>query len=882
MTTMNKTVILEKQTRQSILMGLLEQQPSIANTSFVSLNVFLNSFVRDEREQDWFKCAAILEREAHRFPTLEKILKFPITSDHLLTFINTMADEGWSIEDLPEGSLKDKELKAILTLLLPEFNRRESQWVAVNQRSTYSDVQIYDHFYPYPIYKRILKLTEKGLMLTALPQKNPTVKAFYTNNPRSEAQACVQFILESKLPYDQQVIVCLDPNLQNQVESFLIQYDIPYFRPNEHKTNSTFRLIQDLIQLKFKPTRNNLLRLIQNDKLDLPYRLDLITYIETFGINLDTCLQPLDHVQNALLKSSLEKVIRFEDYLSLEQRAERSLKDLRPKLKDLADLDTRDFETFTTEIFDLYVRFITKFSDEEVESINRIKSTIEAGYPYLKDMKDPYSALIYRLSLLTLSNKQSSGIILTDLKHSFTFEKKRIFILSCTQDFYPQLPTQKGLFDDDYLRAISPNDQQSRFDHHMKQLEKLRYSADEVIYSYPIGSYEGKAKKLPFELESYFKEQMIEKKAWKLIEIENNKKNDKVVLNSDVAQTLYFKDKKIEGSISTFEKFYRCPYQYFLAAGMKLYEPIRYGINNAMMGTLLHLVLENGIKAYGKDYAQRCLGSEESLLKPYFDDLKRLFKAQVHELEIMHHRTAGLMNLSLLYLSGREQSSVFNQYETEKRFETDLDVDSDIKLHIRGIIDRIDFNDSGFLIIDYKSSTKSLSESQVMEGVQLQLLTYLWIGDKELNLKTPYGAYYFSLGQTNTSLAALKMYKTPPSVVPASSAEAEWVKGRKLKGWPFQKLSTFDNPGGYFVKPQSKAVYDIEKVEKHLKDKYKNLIEELKKGNIEKQNLVNSCTYCAYKHFCQHDQDPIKLERIYPRDSKLLESNGEDNDNQME
>ncbi|TXT19617.1 MAG: Uncharacterized protein FD133_251 [Erysipelotrichaceae bacterium] len=882
MSTTNKTVILEKQTRQSILMGLLEEKPFIEDTSFISFNVFLNSFIRYESDQDWFKCITILEKEAHKFPTLEKILKFPITSDHLLSFMNTMADEGWGIDDLPEESLKDKELKEIITLLLPQFNRRECQWQAANQQASYENVQIYDHFYTYSVYKRILKFTEKGLQLTTLPKQKPKIKAFYANNPRSEAQACIQYILESKLAYDQQVIVCLDSNLQNQVASFLIQYDIPYFRPNEYRTNASFRLMQDLIQLKFNHTKKNVLKLLQNDKLILPYRLDLITYIETFGIDLKTCLQPLNHVQQALVDSTLDKVIRIEDYKALERRAELGLSNLRPKMQILADLDTNNFETFTTGIFDLYVSFFTEFSDEDVESINKVKSTIEAGYPYLKDMNDPYLALIYKLSLLTLSNKQSTGIILTDLENAFTFGKKRIFLLSCTQDFYPQLPTQNGLFDDDYLRAISPDDQQPRFDYHMQQLEKLRFSVNEIIYSYPIGSYEGKVKKLPFELEMYFKENEIEASAWNLIEIERSRKRERAVIDNETAQALYFKDNEIQGSISTFEKYYRCPYQYYLAAGMKLYEPTRYGIDNAMMGTLLHLVLENGIINHNRSYADVLLGNEEGLLKPYFDDLKRLFKAQDNELEIMHRRTAGLLNLSLTFLSGREHSSVFNQYETEKHFNTVLDVGSDKKLHIKGIIDRIDFNSTGFLIIDYKSSTKSLSESQVMEGVQLQLLTYLWIGDKVLNLKTPYGAYYFSLGQTNTKLAALKMSKRPLSVVPASNAETEWLRHRKLKGWPFMKLDTFDNPGGYFVKPQSRAVYDIKKVEKHLQEKYKKLIEELEQGNIKKQNMVNSCLYCAYKHFCQHDQEPIKLERIYPRDSKLLEGNGEDNDNQVE
>lgn len=882
MTQNNKTVILEKQARQSILMGLLKDQSTITETNFVSLNVFLNTLIKDERNEDWFKCVALLEKEAHKFETLEEILKFPITTDHILSFLNTMMDEGWELDDLPTLTQKDADLKDVLSFLYPIFNRKKQQWGAFSDVVGESDVKVYDNFYPYPVYKRIKEHTGKGLQLIELPRKIPKIRIYSASNPRSEAQACVQHMLESDVPYDDQVIVCLDTTLQNQVESFLIQYGIPYFRTNEYKTNSSFRLIQDLLQLKLVNNSKNLLRLIQNDKITLENRLELIIYIETFGLELKDVLFPLCHVQKALDGSTLKEVIRFDDYYQLEKKAEISLLNLRPKLKQLNDIEIDDFKIFSSNLFDLYVSFFIEFTDEEVESINKVKFTLEAGVKYLDSMENPIPVLLYKLSLLTLTTKQTSGVILTDLKHSFVFDKKRIYLLSSTQDFYPQLPSSNGLFDDDYMRAISPNDQQKRFDYHMQQLEKIRFSADEVIYSYPIGSYEGKAKKLPYELEIYFKENNLNTSPWKIVEIENKKENQNLKLESDVANLLFFSDNELKGSISTFEKFYRCPYQYFLSAGMKLYEPVNYGINNAMMGTLLHLVLETGIKKHSKRYAEILINHEDELLKPYFDDLSRLFISHQNELSIMHQRTALLLRLSLDFLSGRETSSVFNQYEVEKEFNEIVDVGSEKMLHLRGIIDRIDYNSEGFLIIDYKSSTKSLSESQVMEGLQLQLLTYLWIGEKRFGLKTPNGAYYFSLGQTNAGLPALKMYKKPARVTDASTEEAEWLKKRKFKGWPFQEIESFDNPNGHFVKPQSKALYDREKVEKHLSNRYLYLIQQLEDGNIDKRNIVNSCTYCAFKHFCQYDGEAIKLERIYPKNSTLLGANGEENDDSME
>lgn len=149
MSTMNKTVILEKQTRQSILMGLLEEHPSIANTSFVSLQVFLSTLIRDERHEDWFKCAKLLQDHAQAGGILETTLSYPISVDHLMSFMQTMIDEGWTLDDLPLSNPKEKALKVVLSILWPHFQRRAQQWEQFMEKIDPNSIQVYDHFYPF-------------------------------------------------------------------------------------------------------------------------------------------------------------------------------------------------------------------------------------------------------------------------------------------------------------------------------------------------------------------------------------------------------------------------------------------------------------------------------------------------------------------------------------------------------------------------------------------------------------------------------------------------------------------------------------------------------------------------------------------------------------
>ena len=897
MTQTNKIVILEKQARQSILTDLLKQQPSISETDFVSLNGFLNHFVKDDRKRDWVKTIALLEKERSRFEVLNTILSFPITAETLLSFIETMADEGWTLDDLPVRNKKETELKEVLTLILTQdgFDRRFKQWTAAN-KTDFSKVELYDHFYAYSIRKRIDAWVKQGLTLHTFSEKNPVVKAYYTNNPRAEAQACVQALLADDLSYDDQVIVCLDSALQSQVETFLLQYEIPYFRVNEHKTNAAFRLIQDLLTLKLEPTNANLIRLIQNDLIDTQDRLSLIEYLQTFRFDVNEVLEPLTHVKTAFETSNIKDLLggdkSTDKFERLEKKAERGLSKLRESLIRLMALNQSDYEPCISGIFDLYVGFFTNFSDEEVESINKVKQTLEQANPYFKIMKDPYPALLFALGKLTLSTKQTGGVILTDLKHAFIPNKKRAFLLSCTQEFYPQNPVNSGLFDDEYRLTIS-SDAKERYNFHKSTLHKLRNSFDEVIYSMPLGGYDGKKKDAPNELSVYFDSSEGIAQRWKLVEKEKPNLDRPIRLSKVTSEALFFKEQELYGSVSSLEKFFHCPYQYFLTTGIGLRSAERYQIDNSVLGTLYHYVLEKGIEAAHKAYAEKMFGNEAVYIDPLFSDLKCLYPKQSHEIDLMRDRTLAIINLSLEFLKDREQNTVFQPYKVEENFNKVIDLDRKNKLHLNGFIDRIDKTQDGFMIIDYKSSTKTLNEAQVMIGLQLQLATYLWMCDQVLDLGLPYGAYYFSFGQNNTALVEFNYELNSPTVTKKFDPQLAWFNGRRFKGWtttpifkiPDMKKAKIDETDLIKIDANASHIvgwrvnaggnlsvgdhFDRESIYEHLGSLYGNLIDDLASAKIEKRNLGSSCQYCDYMHFCQFKGKAQKAPKIKKEDSIL-------------
>jgi len=899
MTQTNKIVILEKQARQSILTGLLKQQSAISDVSFVSLNVFMNSFVKDERNNDWFKAVSLLEEVANQYDVLKTILRFPVTAQTLLSFIDTMADEGWTVKDLPVRNEKEEQLKEVIEYLIKQgFDRRFRQWAMIESSPDLSDVSIYQNFYDYPISKRIPNLQNKGLKEVRIPLNDPSVKAYYANNPRSEAQACVQMLLSDPMPYDQQVIVCMDPNLEAQLESFLIQYQIPYFRVNERKTTLAFRLIQDLLNLVQDKSNKNLIRLIQNDLIKMDDRISTIKYLETFGFDLNEVLKPLTHVKTQIetttVKSTLGGDRGTAPFERLEKKAEKSLSAVRSQLTQLDSLDSDHFEIFIPQLFDVFLSFFDGFTDEDIESINKIKSVFENAYPYLKTMKDPYPVLSFALSNLKLSNPQTSGLILTDIKHSMIPNKKRIFLLSCTQEFYPQVPVNSGLFDDDYRQSIS-DDLTLRFDYHKNNLEALKTMYEETVYSYHLSGYDGKKKGFPNELSVYFGGSQNEGIAqrWKLIEKNLPLKKHKIDFSTKFSKDLFIKNDEIYGSITSFERFFKCSYQYFLYSGIGLRRPDTYEIDAARLGSLIHRVLELGIEKHSKNYAQALFGNEKSALQPLFDDLMRFYPKRQNEIRLMMDRTEILLKLCLEFMISREEHSEFKPYAVEKDFNLLIDLGRKYKLHLTGAIDRIDKVEDGFMILDYKSSVHKINENEVMLGLQLQLCTYMWVCDQYLDFGQPYGMYYVNFGQKNTALTAWKYDGNARMVVKDDDAQSQWFKTKKLEGWTTTELRiipdgkkkrvddsdflkiddnashvnghSINKGGSYGVKFH----YDPNKIEEHMMDIYGQMIDSMENAEIKKTNVARSCEFCEFSHFCQFKEEPKKLKAVKKDDSEL-------------
>lgn len=207
--------------------------------------------------------------------------------------------------------------------------------------------------------------------------------------------------------------------------------------------------------------------------------------------------------------------------------------------------------------------------------------------------------------------------------------------------------------------------------------------------------------------------------------------------NKDVVNKLYGTDIRI--SASQVESFYSCRFKYFCQYGLRLNERKAAKIDPLEYGIFVHYILENFIRSTPKD--------EMSQLS------KKEIKARTNKIvdSYVAERLGGLEDKSsrFSYLIERTKVSAVKLLEhllkeiSQSEFVPDayelnigedvppytLELDNGDRIIIRGKIDRADICEKDgkkyIRIVDYKTGDRKFSLSDVLSGLNLQMLIYL-------------------------------------------------------------------------------------------------------------------------------------------------------------
>lgn len=244
--------------------------------------------------------------------------------------------------------------------------------------------------------------------------------------------------------------------------------------------------------------------------------------------------------------------------------------------------------------------------------------------------------------------------------------------------------------------------------------------------------------------------------------------------NKQLAKKLFGENMRL--SASQVEKFYLCSFQYFCRYGLKAKERKKAQIDSAEYGSLIHYILER-------------------ILQTPIEALEQMSDTEINtiiynEMEIyLNHHLGGKDDKTVRYLQGLDRikatavtvvkhiiqelsQSMFKPVDFELKIggstweDQGIDgyhvqADDNINVIVQGSVDRVDIykeqNTSYIRIVDYKTGAKKFVLSDVMFGLNLQMLIYLSAivknGGKKYSLPiVPAGVLYMPSGDAYVNL----------------------------------------------------------------------------------------------------------------------------------
>ncbi|MBO5317968.1 MAG: exodeoxyribonuclease V subunit gamma [Oscillospiraceae bacterium] len=347
-------------------------------------------------------------------------------------------------------------------------------------------------------------------------------------------------------------------------------------------------------------------------------------------------------------------------------------------------------------------------------------------------------------------------------------------------------------------------------------------------------------------------------------------------------QKLYGKCLRL--SVSQIDQHAVCKLSYFLRYGLKAKERKQVEVDPAEFGTYVHDVLENTFRQVMQLGGFRAV-SVEKIIEIAAEASEKYQKTHFAAMDSARTTYLFQRNYKELEWIVRELWDELRQSEFipayfELRFDEGGDQPS-IPIHgekmdgfLRGVVDRADIWRNGqqqFLrIVDYKTGKKEFDYCDILNGVGLQMLLYLFAlesaGDPHLGVCLPAGVQYFP--------ARVPMIQT-------SGADASWEKDRADK-WKRSGLLLGEDAVLYAMEPVEKPKrmhYSRNKdgeisgmlatrtqfgqLKKYVYLLLKRLVDNICQGDVEpdpymRGSSFSACKYCPYHQVCH----PANVENV--------------------
>ena len=339
-------------------------------------------------------------------------------------------------------------------------------------------------------------------------------------------------------------------------------------------------------------------------------------------------------------------------------------------------------------------------------------------------------------------------------------------------------------------------------------------------------------------------------------------------------------------SASQVERFSKCRFSYFCNYGLRVRERLKAEINPMEYGTMVHYILERFFTQYSKNEYSAMTDEQlsafirsavQAYLEGYLGGSESKEQSFLYRLEVL----CGNLRLLLRHLIEEMKQSDFEVADCELKIGGDipaytLQLPTGENIAVCGSVDRVDVmhTDGGdyLRIIDYKTGGKTFKLSDILFGLNLQMLLYLCSiareGAQRYGSFTPAGILYMPAVVPNIIADGLDGDAVQKKISDSFKMngllldDVRVIKGMdKTEGAKYIPVKI---KNGAAVKSDSLATLaQFGQIFQKLNDTVAGMGEKLFGGDIAAVPLgggTDACQYCPYDSVCGYRRsDPVTV-----------------------
>lgn len=365
--------------------------------------------------------------------------------------------------------------------------------------------------------------------------------------------------------------------------------------------------------------------------------------------------------------------------------------------------------------------------------------------------------------------------------------------------------------------------------------------------------------------------------------------NDTIKFKDSNNAKEFFKD-DMEVTATQIEKYYLCRFAYFCKYGLLAKERKPVDFNPMEYGKVVHYLFERILSNYSKLELLNLDKTEIKntvlkFLSEYIEDNLLQNEDQNQRFKYLVYRVCDSVTFLVLHMINEFSQSEFSPCDYELTIGDNCDIPSLVlkvsdseNIRIKGQVDRVDIlkkgNKSYIRIIDYKTGSKTFKLSDILYGLNMQMLIYLSAiyrnGKDRYNDVVPCGVLYMpsdrpiivtnkDIDDKKLSLQISKKLRMNGVIVNDEDIIRSMEKDLNGTYIPVSKKDLESNKSESIV-----SYSEISSILQYVENKVILMAKGLRSGDISPNPVClgyDSCEYCPYFSVCcysEQDKTPIE------------------------